>query len=187
MIKAKDPLRIVVVGAIVPIKGFYVLRACARDARKRHLPLEFVVMGYTKNDAELAQLGVTITGRYNDAGAVEKLRTLDPDLVWLPSVWPETYSYTLSLALTAGVDIAAFDLGAIANRLRSVNRNGNLQPLAWVRRPYRINDYFVRFRSNRIQRQRSTVCVPERVVSIPRTCREIQSKDRCDVQKTATS
>ena len=150
-IRPGTSIRIVVVGAIVPIKGFYVLKACAKDAFRRHLPIEYVVMGFTKDDASLKRVGVTITGRYMDHEGVQTLQSLSPDLVWLPSIWPETYSYTLSLALSAGADIAAFDLGAIPRRLRAAGKGEFLQPLDWIRRPFRINDEFVTIRSRRIR------------------------------------
>jgi GT2 family glycosyltransferase len=170
LIRPDDPLRIVVIGAIVPIKGFHVLKACARDAQRRHLPLEFVVMGYSKNDGLLARFGVKVTGRYWDREALAKLQSLSPGIVWLPYIWPETYSYTLSMALSVGADVAAFDLGAIARRLRAINRGEHLHPLAWARQPVRINNYFVRFRSNRIREgafERSSAELIEPMPRIP--------------------
>ncbi len=146
-IEPGQTLRIVVVGAIVPIKGFHVLEACAKDVQKRRLPIAYVVMGYSKNDNLLERFGVTVTGRYRDREGVETLQSLQPGLVWLPSIWPETYSYTLSLALSSGCDIAAFDIGAIARRLRAVGRGAYLQALTWVRHPQRINNAFIQYRN----------------------------------------
>jgi len=142
-------LRIVVLGAIVPIKGFDVLAACAKDARQRQLPVAYTVMGYSRNDRLLKRLGVTVTGRYRDREGVKTLQMLRPDLVWLPSIWPETYSYTLSLAFAAGYDIAAFDIGAISRRLRSDGNGNLLQPLSWVNHPQRINNAFVHYRNGK--------------------------------------
>ena len=150
-IRKGERLRVVVVGAIVPIKGFDVLKACAIDVIKQCLPIEYKVMGYTKEDRALSNLGVTVTGRYNDGEAVELLQSLEPDLVWLPSIWPETYSYTLSWALLAGFDIAAFDLGAIARRLKSSGRADHLQPLAWARHPSWINAAFLKVRQRKME------------------------------------
>lgn len=138
-----EPLHIVVIGAISQLKGFDVLLGCARDARKRNLPLRFTVMGYTKNDIPLRQQGVTITGKYHENEALEKLAGLKPHLVWLPSIWPETYSYTLSLALQHGSPIAAFDLGAIAARLRESEHPHLLTPLERARDVSWINARFI--------------------------------------------
>ena len=51
------PLKIAVVGAIGDHKGYQVLLACAQDAERRRLPLEFVVIGYTQDDAPLLATG----------------------------------------------------------------------------------------------------------------------------------
>lgn len=42
---------------------------------------------------------------------------LRPDIVWFPAQWPETYSYTLSAALQAGLPVAVPDIGAFAERV----------------------------------------------------------------------
>jgi GT2 family glycosyltransferase len=137
----RESLRIALLGAIGDHKGYAVLLACARDARARGLPLEFVVIGYTCNDKPLLSTGkVFVTGRYSEAEATHLLRREQPDLVWLPSVWPETWCYTLDYALSGGLPVVAFDLGAIAERLRHAGA-GECLPLSLT--PRQINDYFL--------------------------------------------
>jgi GT2 family glycosyltransferase/glycosyltransferase involved in cell wall biosynthesis len=143
-----EKLRIVIIGAIGKIKGFEILLACARDSRQRKLPLEFILMGYSMNDRMLQDAGVTISGRYLEENAQKTLEALSPHLVWLPSIWPETYSYTLSIALQAKLPIAAFDIGAIARRLQEHGLDNGLLPLATAFEPDTINDSFLRKLSN---------------------------------------
>ena len=144
----EEKLRVVIIGAIGKIKGFNVLLACARNSRQRRLPIEFIVMGYSMNDQLLREAGAQITGRYQDETSQKTLRTLSPHMVWLPSVWPETYSYTLSIALQAGLSVVAFDIGAIARRIREYDRLSRhfLLPLDFAKRPGKINDLFTDFR-----------------------------------------
>lgn len=135
-------LNIVVVGAISKLKGFNILLECAKDAKSRDLPIRYTVMGYSMNDKLLRDAGIEITGKYKESEAEELLKSLNPSLIWLPSVWPETYSYTLSISLTAQCPVAAFDIGAIANRLRELNSAEHLLPLATINNKKEINNYF---------------------------------------------
>ncbi len=126
-----DPLlrRVCVVGAIGLEKGYEVLLACVRDARARRLPLEFVVVGYTQDDTRLMDAGpVFITGKYDDADAARLIREQAAHLGFIPSVFPETWCFALSRAWEAGLAVAAFDLGAQAERMRATGR-GWLLPL----------------------------------------------------------
>ena len=123
------PRRICVVGAIGVEKGYDVLLACARDARARSLPLEFVVVGYTSDDTRLMDAGpVFVTGEYADADAAALIGAQRAHLAFIPSVWPETWCFALSRAWEAGLAAAAFDLGAQAERIRAAGR-GWLLPL----------------------------------------------------------
>jgi GT2 family glycosyltransferase len=131
-------IRIALIGAIAEHKGYRVLLDCARDAKRRDLPLEFVVIGFSENDAALRRTGhVFVTGRYVDGEAPHLLRREQPDLIFMASVWPETWCYTLDDALDQGVPILAFDLGAVAERLRAIER-GHLLPVDAT--AARIND-----------------------------------------------
>jgi GT2 family glycosyltransferase/glycosyltransferase involved in cell wall biosynthesis len=122
-------VRVALLGAIGEHKGYRILLECARQARSQRLALEFIVIGYTQDDAPLLETGkVSITGRYGDGEVSHLLRREQPDVIWLPSVWPETWCYTLDHALDSGLPLAAFDLGAIGERLRALGR-GTLMPL----------------------------------------------------------
>lgn len=142
-----EPLRVVVIGAIGRIKGYDVLLACARDAARRKLPIEFVLLGYSLDDGLLEDAGVQVTGRYLEHEAEQRLLGLGPHVAWLPSLWPETYSYTLSIALRCGRPAFAFDLGAMASRLRDAGLDAMLMPLTHAGSAAAINHCFLEYRS----------------------------------------
>ncbi|WP_049974310.1 glycosyltransferase [Azospirillum sp. B4] len=122
-------LRVAVVGAMGEPKGYDVLLGCALDAASRNLPVEFCLVGYSKDDGSLLATGrILITGRYDADEAGELIRLNGCHLGFLPSIWPETWSYTLTEMLAAGLRVAAFDLGAPAERLRAYG-SGLLLPL----------------------------------------------------------
>lgn len=121
--------RICVIGAIGYEKGYDVLLAAARDAARRNLPIDFVVVGYTTDDDRLMETGrVFITGEYGEAEATALIAAQRAHLAWLPSIWPETWCYALSEAWRAGLHVIAFDIGAQAERIRNTGR-GTLLPL----------------------------------------------------------
>lgn len=110
---------IALIGVIGHHKGLKILTDVAIASKDMNLPMRFVVIGYTPNDNELVSLGnVTVTGPYDDVDSVRLLQEHNPDFVWMASIWPETYSYTLSHVVKAGLPVVAFDFGAIANRIK---------------------------------------------------------------------
>ncbi len=143
--RAGGVARVCVVGAIGVEKGFEVLLACAADARRRGLALEFVVCGTTADDERLMAAGpVFVTGRYAPAEAVELIRAQGAAVAFIPSIWPETWCFALSRAWGAGLAAVAFDLGAPAERIRRTRR-GWLLPLGLPIEG--VNDALVRLAS----------------------------------------
>lgn len=121
--------RVAIVGAIGTEKGYDVLLACVADAAARRLAIEFVVVGTTIDDAALMAAGPAwVTGRYAEADGVALIMEQGAAIAFLPSIWPETWCYALSTAWAAGLNVAAFDLGAPAERIRQAGQ-GWLLPL----------------------------------------------------------
>ena len=122
--------RLCVVGAIGQEKGYDVLLAAAEDAALHDRPIEYVIVGHTPDDDALMATGrVHVTGAYREEGeAVALIRAMKPDYGFVPSVCPETWCFTLGVAWHAGVRVAAFDLGAVADRIRTTGR-GFIMPV----------------------------------------------------------
>ena len=70
----------------------------------------------------------TITGPYDEAEVQTLIRQQAPHVGFLPALWPETWSYTLSHMWRAGLDVFVFDLGAQAERTSRLGR-GMVLPL----------------------------------------------------------
>ena len=62
----------------------------------------------------MATGNVDITGQYQEHEAVPLIRKQRAQLAWLPAVWPETWSYTLTQAWQAGLNVLTFDIGTPA-------------------------------------------------------------------------
>lgn len=122
-------VRVCVVGAIGPDKGYDRVLAAAQDAARRDLPLEFVLVGHTPDDETLMQTGrVYVTGPFAASEGQALVRAMQADIGLLPSVWPETWCFALGDMWRAGLRVVAFDLGAPAWRIRATGL-GDVLPL----------------------------------------------------------
>ena len=113
--------KIVVMGGLSPTKGLHRVMACATEALLNKRPLHFVLLGYTSQAVPLSpDLPVSLTGQYEDENLPALLALQRADGVWFPSHIPETYSYTLDVAMASGLPILAdAGTGAVAQRLTS--------------------------------------------------------------------
>jgi glycosyltransferase involved in cell wall biosynthesis len=124
-----DTVRVAVIGAIGLHKGYDVLLACARDAARSGLNLFFTVVGHTIDDRRLMATGrVFVTGPFAEGEAEALIRSHRNDVALLPSIWPETWCFTLTEAWRAGLAVVAFDIGTPAERIRRTG-GGTLLPL----------------------------------------------------------
>ncbi|MFT9016076.1 MAG: glycosyltransferase [Acetobacter sp.] len=121
-------VRVCVAGAIGLEKGYDILLRAGRDAARRNLPLEFVLVGYTPDDEKLMRTGrIFVTGPYTAADAVELIGAVGADIGLVPSIWPETWCFALGELWRAGLHVLAFDMGTPALRIRAAG-GGTLVP-----------------------------------------------------------
>ena len=110
--------RVALIGHLAPEKGLAVAVGCARDAAARGLPLSYRVIGSTGAPLpDVRTAPIDATGGYDDADLAGLLAREAPDAFLFPAQVPETWSYTLSVALATGLPIVASALGAFGERL----------------------------------------------------------------------
>ena len=129
------PLRILVLGALSLEKGADLLEETAMAAQKAGLPLEFHLLGYSYRPLHDS---VVTHGAYSHEELPARIAAIAPHLIWFTALWPETYSYTLSEALTTGLPIVVPDLGAFPERVEH-------RPLTWVAPWNRTPSEWLRF------------------------------------------
>ena len=156
--RKSGPLRICAIGAIGPHKGSNLLYSLALDAKLRALQINYCIVGYSAISDSMREVGVIETGRYaSNEACFALLKEVEPDFILLPSIWPETYCYTLSIALQSRNPIIVFDIGAQAERLRGV-RNAIILDRAIIAHPEWINDAILTLPSH----------VSEEISTVPR-------------------
>jgi hypothetical protein len=149
-----SPLRVAILGTLDQKKGRDLVLATARRLQRELGPgqqVEFHLIGqfhYAEAEAslrgtqqawhrELTQTGPAAAVRWIDHGPYrteeqlrDRLRAQQIQVVWISSLIPETYCYTLSAALQTGCWILCYDWGAQADRVRTLRR-GFCAPADW--------------------------------------------------------
>lgn len=134
-------IKVLVLGELSLAKGLGLLEACATDAAQRQLPLYFRVLGRPLSRVRREpEIPLSFSGPYNDADLSSLIKHEDADVIFFPARWPETYSYTLTTALSSGLPIAAPKLGAFPERLKDASRAWLFK---WDSPPAVWNDFFV--------------------------------------------
>jgi GT2 family glycosyltransferase len=117
----RDGAKVVaVLGAVGPDKGARRLEQLVDHARSRKAPVRFVLVGYLDREQGPWQSDdkvFTVHGRYRAGALSSILRGYGVDLVLFPSAGPETFSYTLSEAWSAGLSVLVPPIGALAERV----------------------------------------------------------------------
>ena len=112
---AIEPLRLVVLGRLSQHKGTELLRAACNDLRSF---AQITLVGCGGNGVKLAQAcGWNYLEKYEPADLPAILQKLAPHAGLLPSVIPETFSYTLSELNCLGVPTLATALGSFNDRI----------------------------------------------------------------------
>ena len=136
-------MKILAMGHVAKNKGGYVAYECSNDALIRNLPLSFRLLG--RNIIGLVENArLSLYGEYINDNAPNLIKEYDPDIIWFPALWPETFSYTLSLAMQTGIPIVSTDLGAFPERLRGYDAKIYI----WESQAYEINNLFMSCRTN---------------------------------------
>jgi glycosyltransferase involved in cell wall biosynthesis len=96
-----------------------VVQALADAAGRAGAPLQVSVLGPA---SEPLPRSVAVRGTFLSEDLGRLLQEAAPHAVFLPAIWPETWSFVLTAALKQGLPVIAFDIGAPAARLRRLGR-----------------------------------------------------------------
>ncbi len=111
------PLVIGVVGEISMQKGAHVVEEVIDRIERESLDARVVVLGLLHSARKSPRLKVT--GPYKREDLVDLVESNGVNMLFFPSIWPETFSYVVGEMMAMELPIVAFDIGAPAERLRS--------------------------------------------------------------------
>jgi glycosyltransferase involved in cell wall biosynthesis len=112
-----EPLNIGVVGIISEAKGAGIVREMARLIHHRRSSARITVIGAIDDAVESEIL--RITGPYQRLELPELIARSRANVFFVPSVWPETFSYVTAELIQMGLPLVVFRLGAQAEHVAS--------------------------------------------------------------------
>nr|WP_321027127.1 glycosyltransferase [Clostridium neonatale] len=118
-IKKNKSIKIGILGVLAHHKGLDVIKDMLRIIDEFKLNIKFVLIG--SSDEKIEHKSFIETGKYS----VDKISKLviehEIDIIFIPSIWPETYSYTTQEAIEMEIPVACLNVGAQAEKVSQYN------------------------------------------------------------------
>lgn len=118
--KSNESLNIAFIGGINKEKGGSIICELVKKKTKGVNYYVFGNLGYEEL-SDLEANNLYKFGKYDSNDLPGILSVYKIDLVCILSIWPETFSYTLSEALLCGIPAIVVDTGALGNRMDNLN------------------------------------------------------------------
>ncbi|WP_350006874.1 glycosyltransferase [Vibrio metschnikovii] len=119
-VQEDDTFVIGVLGGINEAKGLNVLQELVDHIVENNINARVVVFGATSH--EINSPAFKKTGGYKIENLPELIKSENVSVFLIPSIWPETFSYTTDEVMQLGYPLVVFDLGAPAERVRKYTK-----------------------------------------------------------------
>jgi GT2 family glycosyltransferase len=133
--KDQDSLTIGILGGINEAKGIYIIKELIEYVDANNLKIKIVVFGETS--IEINAPCFKKTGRYEPQQLPSLIKSEGVSVFLIPSIWPETFSYTTDEVMQMGFPLAVFDLGAPAERVKNYSKGlilNNHKPQSMIKK-----------------------------------------------------
>ena len=107
------------IGDLSVAKGAKKVKECVSYVAAHQLPFRFIVFGNVQNVrfTKEEKRYILVLGAYEEKKIYKLISSYSIDFFWFPGIWPETYSYTLSVPIRLQLPCLSTDLGAISSRI----------------------------------------------------------------------
>ncbi len=122
-IRPHKTINIAILGNISHQKGASVVCEMAKYISKNE---KIIIIGNMQNAPD----NIYIHGKYKTDDLPKLMEQYEIDAVFIPSIWPETFSYTTSEATSMGLPVVCYDLGAPAERIKQYKHGLVLKEIA---------------------------------------------------------
>lgn len=113
--KTTKPFQIGLLGVLCYKKGLEIVKNLVKYIEKNHLNIQIKLIGIS--DEKIDSPAFSCTGRYTKGQLPWLTMKEDIDMFLIPSIWPETFSYTTSEIISMNMPIAVFPIGAPVDRV----------------------------------------------------------------------
>ena len=120
--KTTDTLNIGLLGVMAIHKGSNYIKELLEEIDRRGLNVKIKLIGKQEEGNLKNYHSFEETGKYQPSQLPKLIYENDIDIFLISSIWPETFSYTAEEVIKMGMPIAAFDLGAPAERIRKYDK-----------------------------------------------------------------
>lgn len=108
-------------GGLSVAKGLHIVQKMCKLIDRRHLPVRIKLIGYAGEPMNSYKC-YSQTGPYTLEELPDLIEENQVDIIFISSIWPETFSYTASEAISMGLPVACFDLGAPVERVEQYEK-----------------------------------------------------------------
>lgn len=117
----KDRLTIAIPGTILSVaKGCYIVKDFLKISKNKDFNV--VIVGKLKKNCCVKAKNITYTGEYNSEELDIIFKKYNVNIVFFPSIWPETFSYLINEILFLGIPLVAFDIGAQGEKVKAYKK-----------------------------------------------------------------
>jgi len=118
--KENNTITVGILGAINYAKGSQVIKHLIQTIEKDNLDINIVIVGEMVENIKSKHFHAT--GRYDRNDLPQIIENEQIDMFIIPSIWPETFSYTTQEIMMMEMPLMVFDLGAPAERVKSYSK-----------------------------------------------------------------
>ena len=118
--KTTNTINIGLLGRLTKHKGRTLVSQISQIIEKKGLNIRIILIGSASK--EIKSSVYKETGAYSRDSIPRLVLENDIDVFLIPSIWPETFSYTTEEIIKMDMPIMCFDIGAPAERVRKYNK-----------------------------------------------------------------
>jgi GT2 family glycosyltransferase/glycosyltransferase involved in cell wall biosynthesis len=119
--KKQDKTKVIgVLGGINFVKGSKIVLEMVQIIEQENLDMHIVIIGDFSE--KIVSDVLTVHGKYQQNEIVDLVEKYKIDIFIIPSIWPETFSYTTEEIMQMNMPLVVFDMGAPAERVKKYDK-----------------------------------------------------------------